>query len=144
MRVGKIVPTREGDRLYADPTPGRLPVLWASDVRPDGSFVVQGGTRTASAAWYEPADLAAVRYASFGRSVLVQRTSNRDQQRRLNAAVVSEAFADAHAVYGYVAENHVIVLEPIADKVVVSPDPLAALLNTAIINQRLAMTDIEH
>jgi adenine-specific DNA-methyltransferase len=138
MRVGKIVPTREGDRLYADPTAGRLPVLWASDVRPDGSFVFQGGTRTASAAWYEPADLAAVRYASFGRSVLVQRTSNRDQQRRLNAAVVSEAFADAHAVYGYVAENHVIVLEPIANKVAVSPDLLAALLNTAIINQRFS------
>ncbi|MCF8709704.1 HsdM family class I SAM-dependent methyltransferase [Rhizorhapis sp. SPR117] len=138
MRVGKVVPTREGKRLHADPGPGRLPVLWASDVRPDGSFVFQGGTRTATAAWYEPHDLAAVRYASFGRSVLVQRTSNRDQQRRLNAAAVSQAFADAHAMHGYVAENHVIVLEPIANKVAVSPDLLAALLNTAIINQRFS------
>lgn len=138
MRVGKVVPTRESKRLHADPGPGRLPVLWASDVRPDGSFIFQGGTRTATAAWYEPHDLAAVRYASFGRSVLVQRTSNRDQQRRLNAAAVSQAFADAHAMHGYVAENHVIVLEPIPNKVAVSPDLLAALLNTAIINQRFS------
>ena len=138
MRVGKVVPTRERARLHSDEQPGRLPVLWASDVRPDGSFEFQGGTRTASAAWYAPLDAERVPYASFGRSVLVQRTSNRDQQRRLNAAPVTQAFANKHNRHGYVAENHVIVIEPIPDKIVVEPDLLAALLNSAIINTRFS------
>lgn len=138
MRVGKIVPTREGDRLYADTASDRLPVLWASDVRPDGSFVFQAGTRTSDAAWYAPIDPARVPYASFGRSVLVQRTSNRDQQRRLNAAAISAEFADEHADKGYVAENHVIVIEPIPGEVAVAPEVLAALLNSAIINRRFS------
>jgi adenine-specific DNA-methyltransferase len=138
MRVGKIVPTREGDRLYSDPAPGRLPVLWASDVRPDGSFAFQSGTRTSDAAWYAPLDPAKVPYASFGRSVLVQRTSNRDQQRRLNAAAITPEFAAKHAERGYVAENHVIVIEPIPGEVAVAPEVLAALLNSAVINRRFS------
>lgn len=138
MRVGKIVPTREGDRLYADAAPGRLPVLWASDVRPDGSFAFQSGTRTSDAAWYAPVDPAKVLYASFGRSVLVQRTSNRDQQRRLNAAAITPEFAAKHVERGYVAENHVIVIEPIPGEVAVAPEVLAALLNSAAINRRFS------
>lgn len=138
MRVGKIVPTREGDRLYGDEAPGRLPVLWASDVRPDGSFAFQGGTRTSGAAWYEPLDPEKVPYASFGRSVLMQRTSNRDQKRRLNAAAITCEFAAEHAEKGYVAENHVIVIEPIPGEVAVSPEVLAALLNSAVINRRFS------
>lgn len=138
MRVGKIVPTREGDRLYPDIAPGRLPVLWASDVRPDGSFAFQSGTRTSDAAWYEPVDPAKVLYASYGRSVLVQRTSNRDQQRRLNAAAITSAFAAKHAEGGYVAENHVIVIEPIPGEVTVAPEVLTALINSAIINRRFS------
>lgn len=138
MRVGKIVPTREGDRLYGDEAPGRLPVLWASDVRPDGSFAFQSGTRTSDAGWYAPLDPTRVPYASFGRSVLVQRTSNRDQQRRLNAAAITSAFAAKHAESGYVAENHVIVIEPVPGEVIVSPEVLAALLNSAIINRRFS------
>jgi adenine-specific DNA-methyltransferase len=138
MRVGKVVPTREGDRLYKEAGSKCLPVLWASDVRPDGSFQFQGSARTANSAWYAPVAFEEVRYASFGRSVLVQRTSNRDQQRRLNAAVVSAAFAAEHADHGYVAENHVIVIEPIPGKVTVEPDIVAAILNSAIVNQRFS------
>ena len=138
MRVGKIVPTREGDRLYGDKAPGRLPVLWASDVRPDGSFAFQSNTRTSKAAWYEPLDPEKVPYVSFGRSILMQRTSNRDQKRRLNAAAITCEFAAEHAEKGYVAENHVIVIEPIPGDVAVSPEVLAALLNSAIINRRFS------
>jgi adenine-specific DNA-methyltransferase len=138
MRVGKIVPTREGDRLHAATASDRLPVLWASDVRPNGSFAFQAGKRTSDAAWYAPLDPAKVPYASFGRSVLVQRTSNRDQQRRLNAAAISTEFADEHADKGYVAENHVIVIEPIPGEAAVAPEVLAALLNSAIINHRFS------
>lgn len=138
MRVGKVVPTREAARLHRERGPGRLPVIWASDVRPDGSFSFQAGSRTAKAAWYSPASTDRVRYASVGRSVLVQRTSNRDQRRLLNAAVVSRDFADEHAEHGYVAENHVIVLEPVPEGPAVTPDLVAALLNSAAVNRRFS------
>lgn len=138
VRVGKVVPKRERKQLFAEPAPGRLPVLWASDVRADGVFKFQGGTRTALSAWYLPPATGGLGYVSRGRSVIVQRTANRDQRRRLNASAVSEAFAAAHAEHGYVAENHVIVIEPTMAEPLVSPDVLAAVLNSAIVSERFS------
>jgi adenine-specific DNA-methyltransferase len=45
--------------------------------------------------------------------LLVQRTSNRKQRRRINAALVDQKFLDT--VGPFVAENHVITLTPPAD-----------------------------
>lgn len=138
VRVGKIVPKRERSQLFSEPGPGRLPVLWASDVRADGKFKFRGGTRTSLSAWYLPPSNGEHRYVIRGRSVIVQRTANRDQKRRLNASAVSGAFASVHAEHGYVAENHVIVIEPTMPKPLVSPDALAALLNSAILSKRFS------
>lgn len=138
VRVGKVVPKRERKQLFSEPAPNRLPVLWASDVRADGVFKFQGGTRTALSSWYLPPSSGSLGYVSRGRSVIVQRTANRDQKRRLNASAVSEAFASAHAEHGYVAENHVIVIEPTIPEPLVSPDLLAALLNSAIVSERFS------
>ena len=138
VRVGKVVPKRERSHLFSEPGPDRIPVLWASDVRADGLFRFQGGTRTALSAWYRPPSSGRLDYVSRGRSVIVQRTANRDQKRRLNASAVSEAFATAHAEHGYVAENHVIVIEPAMAEPLVSPDTLAALLNSAIVSERFS------
>src|SRR3546814_8471453 len=49
IRVGKVVPTREGAFLHDEPADGRIPLLWASDIRANGSFRFQDGTRTANA-----------------------------------------------------------------------------------------------
>lgn len=138
VRVGKVVPKRERSQLFSEPAPDRLPVLWASDVRADGVFKFQGGTRTALSAWYLPPSTGGLGYVSRGRSVIVQRTANRDQKRRLNASAVSEAFAHAHAEHGYVAENHVIVIEPAIPAPLVPPETLAALLNSAIVSERFS------
>lgn len=138
VRVGKVVPKRERERLFSEPAPGRLPVLWASDIRADGVFKFQGGTRTSLSAWYLPASNGGLEYVSRGRSVIVQRTANRDQRRRLNASAVSEEFAAEHAKHGYVAENHVIVIEPAMAEPIVEPDNLAALLNSAIVSERFS------
>lgn len=138
VRVGKVVRKRERRQLFAEPAPGRLPVLWASDVRAEGVFKFQGGTRTALSAWYLPPATGGLGYVSRGRSVIVQRTANRDQRRRLNASAVSEAFAAAHAEHGYVGENHVIMIEPTTAGPLVSPDVLAALLNSAIVSERFS------
>lgn len=138
IRVGKVVPTRERERLRSKPIKGSLPLVWASDVRPDGTFEFSGGQRTKMSAWYDPPAGVDVGYATRGRSVLVQRTSNRDQRRRLNAAVVAPEFLNKHSKRGFVAENHVIVLEVASEPPAVEPEVLAALLNSDAINQRFS------
>ena len=138
IRVGKVVPTREREHLRSKPIKASLPLVWASDVRPNGTFVFGGGQRTKMSAWYDPPTGADITYATRGRSVLVQRTSNRDQRRRLNAAVVAPEFLRKHSKRGFVAENHVIVLEVASEPPAVSPEILAALLNSDPINQRFS------
>ena len=138
VRVGKVVPKRERAQLFAHRGEGRLPVLWASDIRPNGEFKFQGGSRTASSAWYLPPLGAKLSYVSRGRCVIVQRTANSEQRRRLNASAVTPEFAAEHAEHGYVAENHVIVIEPAVPIPVVPPEQLAALLNSEVVSKRFS------
>lgn len=137
LRVGKVVPTRERDRLTDGRVKGSLPLVWASDVRPDGTFKFKGTQRKRASAWYLP-QISDVAYATRVPCVLVQRTSNRDQQRRLSAAPVSTDFLRQHAKRGFVAENHVIVVEAATALPTVSPETLAAVLNAASTNERFS------
>ena len=136
VRVGKVVPTRERSCLHWEQGPGKLPLVWASDVRPDGTFRFGPNRGSPNPAWYAPA-LPANAYATHRDAVLLQRTSNRDQPRRLNAAVVPSSFLAFHQSTGFVAENHVIILEVVAiDGPLVSPKSLAALLNSFALSDR--------
>jgi adenine-specific DNA-methyltransferase len=136
IRVGKVVPTRERESLRTTPTKGTLPLLWASAVRPDGTFSATGGGRSKNPLWFLP-PVKDVPFATKGPSVLVQRTSNRDQNRRLNAAPVCPKFLKVHRQHGFVAENHVIILEALDDPRV-SPASLAQILNSPAANQRFS------
>ncbi len=137
VRVGKVVPTRERDRLRMGRTAGSIPLLWASAVRPDGSFNAKGGERARNPLWYLPENTS-VSYRPKA-CVLVQRTSNRDQARRLNAAAVPVSFLELHGNRGFLAENHVIVLEADSVRPKVSPKVLAAVLNSRAVNDRFAV-----
>lgn len=137
LRVGKVVPTRERDHLRLKPGDGLLPLLWASEARPDGSFAFANGKRSKLASWYAPPAGGAA-YVTKRPAVIVQRTSNRDQKRRLNAAAVPPAFYREYAPRGFVAENHVIVLEALTETPLVTPSVLAALLNSAPVNERFS------
>jgi adenine-specific DNA-methyltransferase len=70
-------------------------------------------------------------------AVLVQRTSNPDQARRLNPAAVPPEFRKKHK-RGFVAENHVIVIEALVERPRIAPGRLAALLNAAVVNERFS------
>ncbi len=138
IRVGKVVPTRERDHLRLKPDDGLLPLLWASEARPDGSFAFANGKRSKLASWYAPPTSGTLPYVTERPAVIVQRTSNRDQKRRLNAAAVPPTFYREHAPQGFVAENHVIVLEALTETPLVPPPVVAALLNSAPVNERFS------
>jgi adenine-specific DNA-methyltransferase len=65
-------------------------------------------------------------------AVLVQRTTAKEQRRRLIAAELPGAFVRTHG--GVVVENHLNMVVPIG-KPKVSPAVLAALLNSAVVDQ---------
>jgi adenine-specific DNA-methyltransferase len=137
MRVGKVVPTRERAYLRNARCKDAVPLIWASCVRPDGSFSFAGGDRSRNPRWYKaPTDQ--TKYTTKRPCVLVQRTSNRDQHRRINAAAVCGKFLNRHKRRGFIAENHVIVLEAAVEAPCVAPDVLAALLNSAAVNERFS------
>lgn len=136
LRVGKVVPTREREFLRTRSSKNSLPLIWASAVRPDGSFSATGGEFSDNPLWFCPPTKDPA-YVTTSAAVLVQRTSNRDQQRRLNAAVVSAKFRAEHPS-GFVAENHVIVIEATRKRPRVSPRCLAAILNASVTNERFA------
>ena len=138
VRVGKVVPTREREQLRTKPGKDTLPLLWASSVRPDGTFQFANGANEKLASWYTPPLGAKLTYATTDRAVIVQRTSNREQKRRLNAAPVSTEFYSKQARNGFVAENHVIVLETATSSPAVAPAIVAALLNAARTNERFS------
>lgn len=137
VRVGKVVPTRERKRLQKIRKSGNLPLLWASTIRPDGSFDFTAPDRIGNARWYSPPDLEKMQYNTTRPSVVLQRTSNRDQVRRLNAAAVPVKFRKRHKA-GFVAENHVIVIESLRERPLVGPGKVAQLLNSGVVNERFS------
>ena len=61
--------------------------------------------------------------------MLLQRTTAKEQTRRLIAAALPAPFLDAHRAV--VIENHLNMLRPIVEEPAVSPEVLAAFLNSA-------------
>src|SRR3546814_12099664 len=51
---------------------------------------------------------------------------------------MTKSFVSRHKRDGYVAENHVIVLEPTSDTPAVSQEVLARLLNSEVVNTRFS------
>ncbi|MEC9245492.1 MAG: N-6 DNA methylase [Pseudomonadota bacterium] len=137
VRVGKVVPTRERELLLKKRRKGAMPLLWASAIRPDGSFDFEAAGRFGNALWYKPREGDSTVYSSTKPSVIVQRTSNRDQNRRLNAAVVPKSFRDEFAD-GFLAENHVIIIEALSARPSISPTMLVKLLNAGVTNERFS------
>ena len=110
-KVGAVVPHRWTNRVISDRRAGSLPLIWAAAIRPDGRLDYAhmrervNGCRVV----VDPE----VSYVIRRPCLVVQRTSNRKQKRRITAAVVDQKFLDT--VGPFVTENHVITLMPPTD-----------------------------
>ena len=137
-KVGYLVAHRGADRLHQHRrnARNRWPLVWAKAVASDGSFDFRRALEHKEAQrriWVDaPADAP---YLAKRPLVVVQRTSNRKQVRRINAAAVPQSFIDEHG--GLVGENHVLLVAPASEaEPLVNPDDLAALLNSGPVNER--------
>lgn len=131
-RVGHLVAYRDERQRFAQqpaPKPGRLvvPLVWATDIRPDGRFDHGRECRFSRGRRFVQISSLTDRGVITNSAVLLQRLTSSDQKRRLVAAAVPEVWVAQFG--GYVCENHVIVLEPVS-KDAMPPERLAAILNT--------------
>jgi adenine-specific DNA-methyltransferase len=110
VSTGPLVWDRAGKlgRLHADPGPGRIPVVWAEAVGQHGQFDPTYRHR-ASRAFYEPKPEGDANVVT-GSCLLLQRTTAREQRRRLVGAVLPDSFLEAHGAVA--VENHLNMVRP--------------------------------
>jgi adenine-specific DNA-methyltransferase len=109
---------------------GTHPLIWSEAVTTDGEFRFRADKRNHRLFFtLRPGDewLLVTQAA-----VLIQRTTAKEQRRRLIAAALPSEFVRVHG--GVVIENHLNMLIP-TRKTVTSPAVLAALLNSPVVDQ---------
>lgn len=131
VSTGPLVWNRFKDQLHARKSKDRLPLIWAESVLPEGRFEWRAEKRNHEP-WFE------IRakdgwLISRQQCVLLQRTTAKEQHRRLIAAALPAAFIEQHGAV--VIENHLNMLKPLGDKPRVRPEVLAAFLNSRAADQ---------
>lgn len=129
VSTGPLVWNRFKPQMRAKAGKGIYPLIWAEAVTADGRFVFRADKRNHAPYFKtEKGD----DWLVVDRScVLVQRTTAKEQQRRLIAAELPQAFINKHD--GVIVENHLNMVRALKPKV--SPAAVAAVLNSDIIDQ---------
>ena len=131
VSTGPLVWNRHKDSLRQRPGKRRHPLVWAESVRPDGSFEFRARKRNHKP-YFEPRKEERWVVTDFP-CVLVQRTTAKEQCRRLIAAELPAAFLDEHGAV--VVENHLNMVKPLDGTPKVAPAALAAVLNSDVTDQ---------
>lgn len=123
VSTGQLVWNRHKPQLRQVKVNGELPIIWAESVTPSGfSFSAE---RRNHAPYIE---LHTQPHLVTGEScVLLQRTTAKEQGRRLLSAVIPQEFIDANG--GVVVENHLNIIYA-EGRGAVSPHTISAILNS--------------
>jgi len=122
---------RHKPSLRDQPGRGRYPLVWAESVRASGVFEFRAEKRNHKP-WFEPK--ANERWVVTDLPcVLLQRTTAKEQGRRLIAAELPPAFIKEHGAV--VVENHLNMIKPLNGTPRVAPAALVALLNSGVVDQ---------
>jgi adenine-specific DNA-methyltransferase len=127
VSTGPLVWNRHKPRLHAEPGKNRVPVIWAESVTQDGRFVLRATKRNHSP-WYEPTGQDDPNIVT-GPSILVQRTTAKEQHRRLiSAEMPASLLASQRAV---AVENHLNMVRPHGKHAILPLPIVAAFLATS-------------
>lgn len=127
VSTGPLVWNRYKDQLCSTSGAHRFPLIWAEAVTSEGKFTFRAEKKN-----HEP--FFQVRdgddwLVTRERCVLLQRTTAKEQNRRLIAAALPASFLTTHKAV--VIENHLNMVRPIVRKPFVTPATVAAFLNSA-------------
>jgi len=130
ISTGQLVWNRYKDQLTDDRAKNSLPVIWAEAVTSEGQFYLRAEKKN-HATWFN---------FSVGNEylltkqpcVLLQRTTAKEQEKRLIAAVLPEDIFKRHKAV--VVENHLNMIVPTVSEPAVSLAVLSAFLNSRAVN----------
>ena len=128
VSTGPLVWNRFKDQFRARPGKDTFPVIWAESITADGRFVYRAEKRNHQP-YFRPAESDGWLKTSET-CVLLQRTTSKEQARRLIAAELPEAFIKAHG--SVIVENHLNMVKCVKDEPKVAPAVVAAMLNSKI------------
>jgi adenine-specific DNA-methyltransferase len=128
VSTGPLVWNRHKHRLHASPANGRVPVVWAEAVTQDGRFILRA-TKRNHAPWFEPRGADDPNIVSQP-CVLVQRTTAKEQRRRLVSAELPRTLFTTHPAVA--VENHLNMVRPRQPRPKVPLSKVAAFFSTAV------------
>lgn len=128
VSTGPLVWNRFKSQLAQRPGRGRRPLIWAEAVTANGEFIFRAEKK--NHAPYFEMRRGDEWLATDIPCVLLQRTTSKEQTRRLIAACLPEAFLKAQGG-SVVVENHLNMIRPIVKKPAVPPAVVAAFFNSA-------------
>ena len=131
VSTGPLVWNRHKSSLKSKPGKGRYPLLWAESVRSSGMFEFRAEKRNHKP-YFEPKSDERWVVTDFP-CVLLQRTTAKEQCRRLIAAELPAEFLEEHGAV--VVENHLNMIKPVNGAPRVAPAALAFLLNSEAVDR---------
>lgn len=131
VSTGPLVWNRHKGSLRSVGGKERYPVIWAESVRSDGVFEFRAQKRNHQP-YFEPQSDENWLITDFS-CVLLQRTTAKEQGRRLIAAELPMSFVSKHR--SVVVENHLNMIKPARGTPKVSPAAVARLLNSQVVDQ---------
>ena len=131
VSTGPLVWNRHKPSLRDRPGKGRYPLVWAESVRSEGVFKFRAEKRNHKP-YFEPRTNEFWVVTDFP-CVLLQRTTAKEQCRRLIAAELPATFIEDHGAV--VIENHLNMIKPLNGTPRVAPAALAVLLNSNVVDQ---------
>ena len=127
VSTGPLVWNRFKSQLAHRPSSKRLPLIWAEAITADGRFVFRADKK--NHAPYFELKAGDNWLVTTKPCVLLQRTTAKEQSRRLIAAALPAEFLEKHG--GVVVENHINMIRPITEAPQVSAEVLGAFINSA-------------
>ncbi|HXZ01659.1 MAG TPA: N-6 DNA methylase [Stellaceae bacterium] len=132
VSTGPLVWNRFKTQFRREKVPGAYPVIWAESVTADGRFLWRSEKRN-HAPWFV-ADRPKDDWLIVDRPcVLLQRTTAKEQSRRLIAAELPVEFIRRHK--GVAIENHLNMVRALGPDPKLPPAVIAALLNSGVVDE---------
>lgn len=132
VSTGQLVWNRHKEQLKSTPGINRLPLIWAEAVTRSGLFQFNSQRKNHKPFFHVQENQNYL--ITHQPCVVVQRTTAKEQNRRLIAAVLPEEFFQIHK-NGVVIENHLNIIKPSNNYTKLSLNALSILLNSWTVDQ---------